>query len=131
MFLTHPLPRFMMFTGLEMALSHMILAWAWAVPCSVRASSGCHVFSARVLGNIQGANAEGRGLRVWHGTQSQRKFLPCYPRRVKTEPTQHILGISKGILGLLAFLNKREVWSWETLMNQYSLVMLELLSKAL
>lgn len=107
-----------MFTGLEMALSHMIYAWGWAVPCSVHASTDCHVCSARVLGDTQGARAEGRGLRVWQGIQSQRKFLPFYPRRVKTEPTQHILGISKVILGLLAFLNKREVWSWKILMNQ-------------
>lgn len=41
-FLTHPLPWFMMFTGLETALSHMMHAWGWAVPCSVRGSS-CHV----------------------------------------------------------------------------------------
>lgn len=53
-----------------------------------------------------------------HTEQNQRKFLPCYPRTVKAEPTQHILGISKGILGLLAFFNKREVWSGGTLMSQ-------------
>lgn len=63
--------------------------------------------------------------------QSQTKFLPCYPKIVKTEPTQHILGISKGILGFLAFLRKREVWNEGTLMNQYGLLMLEPLSKAL
>lgn len=52
---------------------------------------------------------EGRGLRaVAENTkQSQRKFIPCYPRTVKAEPTQHILGISKGIFGLPASLNKR------------------------
>ena len=55
------------------------------------------------------ASVEGRGLRgvAGHAEQSQRKFLPCYLRTVKTEPTQHILGISKGIFGLLASLNKR------------------------
>lgn len=59
--------------------------------------------------HMLGASAEGRGLSgvAGHAEQSQRKFLPCYPRIVKTEPTQHILGISKGIFGLLASLNKR------------------------
>lgn len=118
--LTHPLPWFTAFTGLEMALSHMIHAWGQAVPCSVHASSGCLACAARMLGDTQGASAEGRGLRgvAGHTEQSQKKFLSCYPRIVKTEPTQHILGISKDILGLLAFSEKREVWSGGMLMNQ-------------
>lgn len=74
-FLTHPLPWFMMFAELEMALSHMIHAWGWAVPCSVRASSGCRVLSARMLGDTQGASAEGRGLRVWHTEQRGNSCL--------------------------------------------------------
>lgn len=72
-----------------------------------------------------------RAQRERGSEQSQRKVLPCYPRIVKTEPTQHILGISKGILGLLAFLRKREVWNGGTSMNQQGLVMPEPLSKAL
>lgn len=97
---------------------------------SVCASSGCHVCSGGCWTHA-GSKHGGKGVQgvAGHTEQSQRKFLPCYPRIVKTEPTQHILDVSKGILGLPAFLNEREVWSGGVLMNQYGLVMLELLSK--
>lgn len=122
MFLTHPLPWFMIFTGLGTSLPYMIHALGWAEPA---------VAAMCVLPGCWETLKEQLQSMVGHTEQSQRKFLPCYPRIVKTEPTQHILGISKGILGLLAFLSKREVWSGGILMNQQGLVMLELLSKAL
>lgn len=70
--------------------------------------------------HMLGANTEGSGLRglAGHDEQSQRKFLPCYPGIVKIEPTQHILGISKGVFDLQASLSKRSVWSGGMLMNQ-------------
>jgi len=75
------------------------------IVAAVRAEMLCQEHcTVRMLG----ASAEGRELRgvAGHVEQSQRDFLPFYPRIVKTEPTQHILGISKGIFGLQTSLNK-------------------------
>lgn len=98
--------------------------WKWPRPTrSVLGDGQCHAMLVPAVAamcaemlcqelcavRMLGASAEGRGLRgmAGHTEQSQRKFLPRYPRIAKTEPTQHIWGISKGIFGLLASLNKR------------------------